>query len=353
MKSLKRLKQSLLKVSDQEDETKDLVLLSTGSTLLNLACTGRHHGGFIAGKYHLIVGDSASGKSFLSMTCLAEAARSSQFEHYNLVLDDIEGGALFDIPKLFGKTLPQKLIVEHSSTLEEMYYNIDKYLSQDKPFIYVVDSMDSLITEEEEDRFQESKKASQRGKTISGTYGLSKPKMNSQNLRRLMTPLRNTGSILIIICQTRDNIGFGFERRTRAGGRALRFYATLEIWLSTKEKIKKTVKGKPVQIGIRSKIDVKKNRITGREHSIILPLYHSYGIDDIGSCIDFLIDQGHWSKGRNSIHAPEFKDFRGSYDKLVSLIEKEELQGKLQRLVGKVWKEIERESTLDRKPKYL
>ena len=42
--------------------------LSTGSTLLNLACTGKTHAGFLPGYYYFIVGDSVSGKSFLSLT---------------------------------------------------------------------------------------------------------------------------------------------------------------------------------------------------------------------------------------------------------------------------------------------
>ena len=39
--------------------------LSTGSTLLNLACTGKPYRGFAKGKYYFIVGDSSSGKTFL------------------------------------------------------------------------------------------------------------------------------------------------------------------------------------------------------------------------------------------------------------------------------------------------
>ena len=46
----------------------DVDLLGTGSTLLNLAISGKTCGGFPAGKYVFFVGDSSSGKTFLALT---------------------------------------------------------------------------------------------------------------------------------------------------------------------------------------------------------------------------------------------------------------------------------------------
>ena len=69
----KDVKKQLLKKHKREKLTNSS-FLSTGSTLLNLALTGKPNCGFVKGKYHFIVGDSISGKTFLSLTCLAEAA---------------------------------------------------------------------------------------------------------------------------------------------------------------------------------------------------------------------------------------------------------------------------------------
>jgi hypothetical protein len=76
--------------------------LSTGSTLLNLACSGKVSGGFIKGHYYHFVGDSSSGKTFLCLTCLAEAAINPHFDDYQLIHDDAENGSLFDFGKFFG-----------------------------------------------------------------------------------------------------------------------------------------------------------------------------------------------------------------------------------------------------------
>jgi len=173
-----------------------------------------------------------------------------------------------------------------SHSIEEFYYHIDDALEQKKPFIYILDSMDSLSSKAEKDKFDETKMAYRKGKEVAGSYGDGKAKKNSTSLRQLLAPLQKTGSILIIINQTRDNLGFGFGKKTRSGGRALRFYATIELWSSVKRKLSRTIKGKKRQLGVECSIQIKKNRITGRERTLTLPIYHSFGIDDVGSCVN-------------------------------------------------------------------
>jgi len=69
-----------LRKKQKKESISDSNLLSTGSTLLNLACSGRVNGGFLKGFYYFIVGDSKSGKTFLSLTCLAEASINKDFD---------------------------------------------------------------------------------------------------------------------------------------------------------------------------------------------------------------------------------------------------------------------------------
>jgi RecA/RadA recombinase len=359
MLSIENIKKQLME-THQLEQIKDTDYLSTGSTLLDLACSDNIKGGFIKGKYYFLVGDSASGKTFLSLTCLAEASINTNFDNYRFIYDNSEGGALMNIEKFFGAKVAKRLeppsvdknnMPLYSSSIEEVYYNVDDALQEDKPFIYILDSMDSLTSDAEIEKFEETKAAFEKGKQVAGSYGDGKAKKNSANLRRLMGPLRETGSILIILNQTRDNIGFGFEKKARSGGHSLRFYACLEMWSSVKGKITKTYKEKKRQIGIKCSIKLKKNRLTGKERSIEIPIYYSYGFDDIGSCVDYLVEEKVWPYKKPSIVVDDF-GVKLSRDKLIAYIEENELENDLKMIVAETWKSVEDACALKRKKRY-
>jgi len=160
---------------------------------------------------------------------------------------------------------------------------------------------------------------------------------------------------LIVISQTRDNIGFGaqFAPKTSAGGRALKFYAHLELWSSVAKTIKKGIKKKQRQIGIICKVAVKKNRVNGRKRTVEVPLYWSVGLDDIGGCINWLINEGHWTgkEEGDTVTAPEF-DFKGGKEKLVKMIEEDGRETELRKLVASVWKDIDEACAVQRKSRY-
>lgn len=330
--------------------------LSTGATPLNLACSGKRNGGFPAGSYVLLVGDSASGKTFLSMTCFAEAATSPEFAKHRLIYDGPEDGAQMDVARYFGKEVAKRLEVRQSETVEDFYDSTDDDCRAGRPFIKVLDSMDALTSEAEDDKFQEQKAARRNGRAASGSYGTDKARKNSGGLRRLLAGLRRTGSVLVIISQTRDNLGFGFEKKTRSGGRALRFYATLELWSSIRGRIRRRVGGQERQIGIICEIQVRKNRVTGRETSVQIPIYYSSGLDDTGACVQYLVNEGHWKttgkkEGRQTVRAPEFR-FKGAAEKLIQKIEAEGKEVALRRLVSDVWHDIEDGCKVKRKARY-
>jgi RecA/RadA recombinase len=359
MSEVEELKNALRKKKQRETPVQPSDLLSTGSTLLNLACSGNHLGGFAKGKYHFLVGDSASGKTWLSLTCLAEAAMNKEFDGYRFIYDNAEDGALMDISRFFGAAVEERLEAPetasgspvYSETIEDFYYHLDDAVKEETPFIYILDSMDSLSSASEQGKFQEQKTAARKGKTTAGSYGDGKAKTNSSNLRKLMPALRATNSILIIINQTRDNLGFGFEQKTRSGGHALRFYATLEVWTSIKSKMKRTIRGKDREIGIVAKVQVKKNRFTGRLRVVELPLYHSFGIDDVGSCVDYLVAEKHWDKVKNTLQITDF-DFTGSRDKVIDYIQENNLENDVAEIVAEVWDNIETECSIKRKTRY-
>jgi hypothetical protein len=219
--------------------------------------------------------------------------------------------------------------------------------------------MDALDTRDDEDKFNERKKAFEKrraGKKSkeTGSYGMSKAKINSQYIRRFVSRLKDTGSILIVISQTRDNAGpfAQFDPKTAAGGRSLKFYASLQIWTSLKTKLKKLVRGKQRQQGILVKVRLKKNRITGKDRTVEVPIYWSVGIDDIGSCVDYLVSEGHWKKGQGGIRAKEFNVSMDKEDLIHFIEEDEDNVKKLKRIVKEVFEEIEDQLKVVRKSRY-
>ena len=341
------------------------LFVGTGSTMLNLACTGRADDGFACGHYYLFVGDSDSGKTFFSMTCFSEAAKNPEFDDYRLIYNGPEGGALMDVARFFGKRVARRLEPpatvngepRHSRTAQEFYYHVDDAFSRGRPFIMVLDSQDSLSSEEEIKKFDKTKKASRRSRRdekeeAKGSYGDSKAKIHSANLRRVLGPLEETGSILIIINQTRDSFD-PFVPSTYSGGRALKFYATLQLWSSQAGKINREVKGKERELGIRCKIRIKKNRVTGRDRTVVVPIYHSVGIDDTGSMVDYLVSEKVWKCSEGVITVEGLgPTFLMKSEKLIQYIEEKELVDDMKALVVDAWESVEKACEVTRKNRY-
>lgn len=348
--------------------------LSTGSTLLNLACTDHPDFAFLKGGYYYLVGDSRSGKTWTSLTCFAEACANDAFDDYRLIFDDVENGALMDIERYFGKkvlarieppSVSSKGEAVNSETIEEFYYHLDDAIKDGRPFIYVLDSQDALESKAARKKFREQKKASEEGEDSKGSYGDGKAKYHSEHIRQALSGIKKRKSILLIIGQTRDNVNsFSFDKKTRSGGKALRFYAILEIWTSLGHQIKRRVRGQERTVGMECQAEVKKNRVsgkTGKDREVIIPIYYSFGMDDIGSCVDYLIENKEWTKIKRKDSDKE--DKRSEYDakdllisgtrgELIAQIEDDGLENKLRAVTARVWQEIEKECEIPRKKRY-
>lgn len=347
-------------------------LLSTGSTCLNLALSGKIVGGIPKGTYIHYCGDSDSGKTFFGMTIFAEAARNENFDDYDFHFWNAEGGALMDRIHFFGKKASERIIEHEPEVLEDFYYSVDDRIhtaeKEGRPFLGLLDSMDTLVPKAWIKKFKKNKAAAAREAEESGDFGMQKAKINSENLRRLRTKLSRTGSILIIISQVRDNAqsgGYG-DKKSVSGGRVLKFFAAAQIWTSTRETLKKSVLGQPRAIGIKSQVDIKKNHINGNKGRVYIPILNDSGMDDVGSCVDFLTFEKYWKStssedGKGKITAPEFADpgkKKGtewepmSREKLIRRIETANREPELRKLVKKVWQEIQEGCKSHRKPRY-
>lgn len=329
--------------------TKDLI--PSGSTLLNCALADNPYAGWSVGKISNLVGDTFTGKSLLALSMLAEICQESRFDKYDLIYSDDEQAMEFDIKYLFGKKLLDRIELRVESnaceTVEDMERAILKELNKGKPFIYINDSFDAISSEAEIAR---KKKQQTDEENKKGSFKLEKPKLAGEMLRTIDKGLSESRSFVFVISQTRSKIGpaaiFG-NPKTRSGGDALHFWCCHEVWLMKGKDIKK--KDRP--IGSNVLLSVAKNKVTGKRRKINIPIYTDYGVDDIGSCIDFLVDEGHWEKEGNTIVAAEF-NLEGTRNRIISGIESHELEKDLQQLVGNKWNEIEESLKLGRKRKY-
>jgi RecA/RadA recombinase len=323
--------------------------LSTGLTLLDLAGHGKIGAGILKGHLYRFAGRSSSGKTFVCRTILAEAANSPLFDGYELIYDDVERGALMDTEKFFGKKLLDRLTPPargknkeplYSNTIQEFYNRAEKKLKDGKKCIWVLDSLDALDSE------------------VITKMSDSKAKVNSQRMRCLIDPLQETGSIMIIISQVRADMTppipgmkkFGPPEDVIAGGRAPEFYSTFDVILRKSSAIKVTYKEKKYTRGHWVTAKVSKNRLSGMDQTVKFPFYPSFGIDDIGSCIQYLVDVQHWKETKGILEVEDF-NFTGRRDALIAKIE-DGLYDSLRNLTAKVWKEIQDALYVGRKKRY-
>ena len=348
----------------------DKDLLKTGCTLLDLAISDRRAGGFFKGHYFWMCGNSSSGKTFLMLTCLAEASINSEFNKYRFIYDNVEDGALMDFRRYFGPRMAKRLEApsydnngkpKHSREIEDFYFNLDDAFAEaekpgGKPFIYLLDSMDALDSKYSEAKFQEAKKASGKGTTAKGNYGDGKAKINSTHLRKMVGRLPRTGSILIVLSQLRDNINAGpfDEQQVVSGGHVLTYAAAVQLWSSVGRKIKKTIQDRKVVVGVYCRVTTRKNRRNGKVRTIEFPIYYDTGIDDIGGMVDFLTYWKVWPKNKSGVidTSADFDDAAMRREDLIHWIEENDLRNDLEEIVEAAWKDVESQAAVERENKY-
>lgn len=341
--------------------------LSSGLTILNLACTNSPDCFIERGTYTLLVGHSSAGKSMLATQLLAEAANNPHFKDYELVYDDAEHGNLFDVRTMFGDKLADRIRPPredeakrpiYSAQVEDFFFNVDNLQDAKKPFVYILDSMDSLTSSQSDDKFEENKeerrKALEKGEDVKLTQGMGdgKAKFISQNLRRIVNRLSDTDSILVIICQVRENIsGYG-AKYVRAGGQALKFFAHQELWMYNIRNLTRTIDKKERQYGNISRADILKNRITGMKQNVEFPILMNVGISDMDCCLDWLVDEGKIIKPARSNGLYEYPDLNLKLNREAMIAKMEEDFEPFKQNIADTWYAILKAISTNRKRKY-
>jgi hypothetical protein len=331
-------------------------LLPSGSTMLNLAVAGTPRGAIAPGSYVLFVGDSQTGKTFMALGMLAEAAQHSKFRNHHLVYDNVENGAMMDMKYYFGATMARRLQGPPngtSQTVEGFYDNVDKALAAKRPVIYVLDSMDSLTSVAEAAKVKANTKARAAGEKGKGDYGDGKSQVNSRRLRLVVGALERSESVLVVIAQTRDNIDAGLfgPKKKRSGGHALDFYAHVALWASQGKAITRTVRGQSVVVGHETAVRVTKNRVTGRQRVVPVPFLLDHGVDDLGGVVMWMVKWKFWTLDDGTLTAPEF-GYVGTVGKFVDKVHEEGLMVEVHRVVGQAWATVEAAAAVARPRRY-
>jgi recombination protein RecA len=110
----------------------------------------------------------------------------------------------------------------------------------------------------------------------------------SQALRKLTGALNSTNTTMIFINQLREKIGVFFgSPETTAGGKALKFYASVRLDIRRIE----TLKDGQDAVGNRTRVKVVKNKMAAPFKQAEFDIIYGVGISREGSLIDFGVEQ--------------------------------------------------------------
>lgn len=343
-------------IKDVPKEKRPKFFLDSGCKLLNLALSGKAFGGGWAGQRVVnIIGDTTTGKTLLACEAINQLYYNWHKKGRTVKVKYDEPEAAFDweLGKQFGMPLDW-IDWECSATVEEFFIATYKELSKDRQefTLIVLDSLDNLSDAEE----QERTKKLVAGKETSGTCGAKKAKELKAGLRQLATRVRDKNANIFIISQVIDLIGRLSSGKAlgRAGGHGLDHNASQIVWLREKEPIDRTLtigkSQKKIKIGKRVEVKVDKNRIYREGIKVEIDILDRYGIDDIGTTINWLDEWGFLEKEKSSYI---FHDEKYSREKLIKKAEEDKnFYTMLVDYLQTCWDEIQEKVTPDRKPKY-
>ena len=314
------------------------IMISTGSTLLDLAISGgRVRGGGIPGGIMFeAFGPSSSGKTVL----LSEVAGAIQRQGGDIQFNDPEARLNKQFAQLFDLNTDD-LTVYEPDTITEVFTNIRNWEPKGKAGIHgiMTDSLAALSTNLEMDNVDGDKMGMRRGKEF------------SEGFRKNARLLKQNNYIMGCSNQIRDNASTGpGEKFTVPGGKAIGFYASLRLRFYKPEKIPriKTVQGKEVKkiIGIKVRVEVYKSSVDAPYRDASLYIIFDYGIDDVRANLQYIKDFT-----KNTIYSVGESLLDKSIEKSILVVEEESLENELKEQVIDLWEEIQSKFEIERKPK--
>lgn len=316
-------------------------VVSTGSTLLDLAISGkrRRGGGIPGGVLMEIFGRSQSGKTAV----MAEILASVQSHGGEAEAEDPEGRLDEEYNRVYGLSMSDNYRYSRPDTVEQIMANAMEWKPKNPDVINArgTDSLAALTTELE---------LGPKGDKM----GMRRAKEFSAGFRKTCRLIANNKWLWVCTNQVRQ----GDYGETTPGGNAVAFYASIRIRLQQLKKIEKTIQFKAdgsVEEG--EEPSGKKSKKTGvevtkaigieSEATIIksiddpyrtAPIYiiFGYGIDDIRGNLQYMKDM----TDSTTYKCPDGKAYQ-SINMAIQYVEKEQLQKALKEQTIDLWEQIE------------